>query len=96
MIFSFSKHKIEAVIATIEGFLPFLKGTLTSSLEKQKQNLFKKVGSEIAEESKPLIATLWEILITVMIVYFLISIIEGLVNDRINENKEKATQDKEN
>jgi len=34
------------------------------------------------QKNKPLIATLWEIFITGMILYFLKSIIESLVNDK--------------
>ena len=86
VIVSFSKHHVEYFLDLIEKTVPFLSGVLSTALEKQKKSLFHSDNAEI-ESSKPLIATVWEILITVMVLYFLVSIINSLVNERLNEKK---------
>lgn len=41
VIFTFSKHHIETVLNFFETYIPQLQGTLTKSLEKQKEALWK-------------------------------------------------------
>ena len=89
VILAFSKHHVEGILSFIEGNIPFLHGTLTSALEKQKRNLFSNSSNEDIEGAKPLIANLWEVFITLMVVYFLHSIVNSVVNERLRENHNK-------
>lgn len=91
VIFIFSKHHVEAVLDVLEKNIPFLKNSLSKNLQKQKETLWHHRRNEESGESvklyssfqaKPLVASLWEVFITCMIVYFLISIINSVVNDR--------------
>jgi vacuole membrane protein 1 len=92
VIISFSKQHIEHILSIIESNLPFLHGTLSSALQKQKKSLFHGDAANL-DESKPLIAKLWEGFIILMVLYFLNSIINSLVNERLAE-KEKALKQK--
>ncbi len=66
-----------------------MKSALSSALEKQKQALYQE---KTEDEAKPLIGQLWEILVILMIAYFLVSIIHSLVQNYLKEedmNKKK-------
>lgn len=67
---------------------PFLHNSLSENLEKQKSRLFHSGNSEVS--SKSLISSIWEIIITTMIVYFLYSMINSLVNERIDKENENS------
>ena len=89
VILSFSKHHVENVLNFIENKIPFLHGTLSKNLENQKKKLWFKSDDKQVEEvfifnyqGKNIIALGWEIIITIMIVYFLYSIINSICNDR--------------
>ena len=82
----FSKHHIENILAFVENMFPFLSHTLTESLEKQKKKLFHGEGGD-EDDSKPIIARIWEVIITLMILYFLISMINSFVNERLEEEQ---------
>ena len=43
---------------------------------------------------KPFIATIWEVFITLMIAYFLYSIINSVVNERLDKEREEERLDK--
>jgi len=49
VILAFSKHHVEVFLHFIEGKLPFLKQSLSQSLEKQKNLLWKKEETIEAE-----------------------------------------------
>lgn len=84
----FSKHHVEHIIEFLENFIPFLSGKLSSALEKQKRKLFHSSNDSIVEP-KPLISTIWEFIITTMILYFLYSMINSIVNDRLQTKHEE-------
>lgn len=92
VIFSFSEHHVEHIIQMFEGNIPSLRGTLSSAIEKQKKALFSEV---VAEESKPLIAMLWEYFVIAMIVYFLVSIINSLTQNYLQEEEDAKESNKE-
>lgn len=72
--------------------LPFLRGVLTSAIEKQKQTLFSE---KTGDESKPLIANIWEIFVIGMITYFAMSIINSLVQNYLNEQDTEGGEKKD-
>lgn len=84
----FSKHHVEHIIEYVENLVPFLSGKLSTSLEKQKRKLFHSSQDAIVEP-KALISTIWEIVITTMILYFLYSMINSIVNDRLQKRHEE-------
>lgn len=86
IIILFSDHHVESIINLLERYLPFLKNSLSQSLEKQKNKLFHH-SNEI--ESKSIIASIWEIIITLMIIFFLYSIINSVVNEHLKNKYEE-------
>jgi len=69
----------------IEKNFPSVRGTLTSAIDKQKQALFSEKTSD---EAKPLIGVLWEYFVAAMILYFVVSIINSLVQNYLQEQEE--------
>eukprot|EP00350_Pseudokeronopsis_sp_OXSARD2_P009080 CAMPEP_0170552672 /NCGR_PEP_ID=MMETSP0211-20121228/10546_1 /TAXON_ID=311385 /ORGANISM="Pseudokeronopsis sp., Strain OXSARD2" /LENGTH=265 /DNA_ID=CAMNT_0010860543 /DNA_START=397 /DNA_END=1194 /DNA_ORIENTATION=- len=82
IIFSFSEHHVEHIISMFETSLPSLRGVLSTTIEKQKKALFSESKSD---EAKPLIAKVWELFVIGMILYFLMSIINSLVQNYLQE-----------
>ncbi len=84
----FSKHHVEHIIEFLENYIPFFSGKLSSALEKQKRKLFHSTNDSL-DEPKPLISIIWEFIITTMILYFLYSMINSIVNDRLQSKFEQ-------
>ena len=55
---------------------------MSKAIEKQKNALF---SNKTGDEEKPLIASLWEILVGLMILYFVMSIVNSLVQNYLSE-----------
>lgn len=64
---------------------------LKNSFEKQKKVLYHP--SEFKED-KPLIGKLWDLFIIIMVVYFLYSIVNGLIQEKAIELKDDEKNDK--
>lgn len=93
VVIAFSQHHIENILSFLEKNIPMIEGLLSKALEKQKKSLFHNTGEKIIEDSsKPLIANLWEIIIIMMVVYFLNSIINSLVNEKLIEEEEEKNK----
>lgn len=93
VIFVFTKHHVESLIAFFEDNLPFLNSNLTNMINNQKKLLF----AEASMEDKPLIAKIWDVVIVLMILFFLVSIINSLANQYKEEHEdaqEKAAKNK--
>ena len=58
------------------------------AIDKQKKTLF---ADKVAEEARPLIAQLWEYFVIAMVVYFIYSIINSLVQNYLQEEAEKSS-----
>lgn len=93
IIILFSDHHVEHLINLIEKYMPFLKNSLSQSLQKQKEKLFHH---STENESKSIIAVAWEIIITLMIVFFLYSIINSVVNEHLKKLHEEENEIIEN
>jgi len=78
VILMFSAHHIEQIISFVEANLPFLKHSLTNTLEREKAKLHDPTGDE---GPKPLIAQVWELIVIGMIAFFVVSILNSLVHD---------------
>lgn len=93
VILAFSKHHVESILSILESYIPAFHSILSTALEKQKKSLFHG-NSQNLDENKPLIAILWEGFIILMVVYFLYSIVNSLVNERLKENENNKSKNK--
>ena len=69
--------------------------SIIGAIEKQKKNLF---SAKVQDEAKPLVAMVWEYFVIGMIVYFVISIINSLTQNYLQEeyDQQKKIQKKTN
>ena len=88
VVLSFSDQYITYIIGTIGQVSPALKDLLKTLLNKQKESLY----SHNSDEAKPLIGQIWEVLVTLMILYFIISIVHSLVQQYLREEKEESSK----
>lgn len=79
VIMVFRKEIVEKLLGWIGGFSLDMAKTIQDGFEKQKTVLFKPATFD---DSKPLVGMLWDLLLTLMITYFLFSIITGLVQEK--------------
>lgn len=86
VVLVFSKTYIDYVLSTAELYLPFLKGSLSAMFQQQKENL---MNPKVQEGDKPMVAALWDLFILGMVVYFLWSILDSLVNSRAEKQKQE-------
>ena len=93
VIFCFSQHQVDIILQILQSINPKLQALAMSGIEKQKKTLFSEV---IAEESRPLIAVIWEYFVMAMIIYFIYSIISSLVQNYLQEQDEEEKQGQSN
>eukprot|EP00825_Cyclidium_porcatum_P001270 TRINITY_DN1057_c0_g1_i1.p1 TRINITY_DN1057_c0_g1~~TRINITY_DN1057_c0_g1_i1.p1 ORF type:complete len:226 (+),score=37.68 TRINITY_DN1057_c0_g1_i1:572-1249(+) len=86
VIFVFSQRYVEQFLQFVERIIPSLKNALSEQLEKQKQMLH---SPKISPENQPIIQRLWNYFILLMILYFLMSIINSLVQGYLNKKKKE-------
>jgi hypothetical protein len=79
IITMFSKQILSFWISLIESSLPFTKGFIDEFLEKERTKLHRPAGHAIVEEEKSLLAKLWDLVLILMVGYFLVSIINSSV-----------------
>lgn len=75
----------------IESNFPTLRGALTNAIDKQKKALFSEASGD---EAKPLVAALWEYFVAAMILYFVVSIINSLVQNYVQEQHDEEAKKK--
>jgi len=83
----FSQARIDTVVAFLERILPFLKGKINKFLEKEKLKLHRTSGSNVAT-TKSIFARIWDVVLLVMILYFVISIINSTVLKHLEKKDE--------
>lgn len=86
-IFLFSEHHIETVLHFIEAYFPPVRGSLSALLERQK----KQLHSPSLSNEKNWLQVGWEGVIILMISYFVVSLLNSLVQNEYVRGK----QDKE-
>lgn len=91
IILSFSQHHVEGILSLIENNFPTLRGALTNAIDKQKKALFSESSGD---EAKPLVAALWEYFVAAMILYFVVSIINSLVQNYVQEQHDDEAKKK--
>ena len=88
MIGLFNDDVIKVVLNGINRILPSLYTYFVMVLEDQKSKFDRPVGSEI-EENGSMIGTLWNGLISLMILYFVIGFLETIANWQIESHAKK-------
>ena len=87
----FYGQKIDVLVAAIEQILPFLGDRATKFLDKQRATL---TSGSVKEDGKGIIALVWDIMLTVMISYFVLSLAHSAVNGyRAKKHKESLKKD---
>jgi hypothetical protein len=89
IITMFSKQILSFWISLIESSLPFTKGFIDEFLEKERAKLHRPAGQAIVEEEKSILSKLWDLVLILMVGYFLVSIINSSVQAHL------AKRDKE-
>mmetsp|Transcript_16457 Transcript_16457/g.29687 ORF Transcript_16457/g.29687 Transcript_16457/m.29687 type:complete len:246 (-) Transcript_16457:34-771(-) len=87
-IFLFSEHHIELVLKLIESIIPPLSGTLSAMLERQK----KQLHSPSLSSEKTWLQAGWESVIVLMIGYFVVSLLNSLVQNEIEKQEKKPNK----
>jgi len=94
VIIMFSAHHAEELLSFIETNVPQLHGTLSDSLEKQKNKLFNPNFD--SNETPSILAQVWEYFIYLMVGYFVLSFINSIVQNHLvtaeKERVRKASQ----
>ena len=91
VIFCFSQHQVDIILNALKGISPKLQSIMQNAIDKQKKTLFAETTTE---EARPLIAMLWEYFVIFMVLYFVYSIINSLVQNYLNEQDEKKQKGK--
>jgi len=88
VILMFTKELFTYVIKQTEYLLPFLTGTIDEFLEKEKAK-FHRVGGSFSHTEKSMLALCWDILLMLMIFYFLLSILNSSVQGYLLQKDEE-------
>ena len=80
IIVAFSKHIMNGILDFMRNFAPGLATTISEAIEKQKETLFK-TQEELDAKEDPLIKTIWDWCIFLMILYFIITFLNALVRN---------------
>ena len=87
-ILLFSEKHLETLLTIIQAHFPSLQSSLSHFLANQKKSLH----SPQFPENKALVAKLWELFILCMVAFFLVSILNSLVqNELVSDRQERET-----
>lgn len=84
IIFLFNKTHLQQLIRLIEDLVPQLKGQVQQFFDLQRRAFHSGVKT-----SRPLVGKLWDLFLVLMILGFLKSIVESLVQERLEELDEE-------
>ena len=88
MIGLFRKEIIAVVLQGLNQLIPSLHSYFVELLEQQKLKFDREPGEEI-EENESIVGKVWNTLILVMILYFVVGFLETLANWEIEESNKK-------
>jgi len=92
VITMFSKQLLAFWISIIESFLPFSKGFIDEYLEKERAKLHRAAGHQVVDPPKSILAQLWDLLLIIMLAYFITSLINSSVQDYLFRKDEKELE----
>lgn len=78
VLFLFSGSKIDELVASIEKTFNLANGKLGAILEKQRASLNAGASSD---PEKGALSIVWDVVLTLMIGYFVVSLINSSVNE---------------
>ena len=73
----FYGDRVDRIFKSIESIFPFANGKLIQMLEKQRESL----NSTVVKENDSPLAKIWDIVLALMIGYFIVSFVHSTVND---------------
>lgn len=86
----FYGKKIDVLVVFLESVLPFIGDRLSKQLIKQRATL---TGETVSEERTSIFAGIWDIMLTIMIGYFVISLVHSAVNDYRAKHTRNSKED---
>eukprot|EP00347_Sterkiella_histriomuscorum_P000568 403375347 len=92
VIFCFSQHQVDFILSQLRHISPQIQDMLNTAIEKQKKTLF---AEKVEDEARPLVAQLWEYFVIAMVLYFVYSIINSLVQNYLNEQDSEEEKQKD-
>lgn len=90
VVTAFHGDTVDRVIKTIESALPFLTNKLTALLQKQRDSLNQK---NVEEKKNPL-GMIWDVVLTLMIGYFVLSLVHSAVNGHRRHKQNNTKKEK--
>jgi membrane protein YqaA with SNARE-associated domain len=90
----FSKDHLESVISLVERVLPFLKGKLQQIFDDVKKQYHHTAASETTKVVKKsnYLSLVWDVVLAVMISYFIVSLINSTVQEYLHERDEEELE----
>lgn len=81
---AFSKHLVSSALAVLDQVWPQASKLLTDSIEIQKAALFSN-KDEVDDKPKSIIKEVWDWVIIVMVLYFVVSFLNSVVRNGLKE-----------
>ena len=89
IVVGFSNHMMTSILSTLAKFAPNAAQSIGDAIEGQKQSLFK-TQEELDAKEDSWLKKGWELFITAMILYFVLSFLNALVRNKLEQDdKEK-------
>ena len=80
IVVAFSKHMMTGILGWLAGFAPAAAEQISEAIEKQKKTLFQ-TQEELDAKQDSFIKTIWEWVITAMILYFVVTFFNALIRN---------------
>ena len=82
LVVAFSKNMMTSVLSWIGWVAPSIAMQIGQSIDKTKTTLFKTQAElDAQEENEPFIKKLWEMCMTLMILYFVVTFLNALIRN---------------
>lgn len=89
-ILLFSERQLDAFLRLIATYLPSFSAFITSFLESQRKSLH----SQQFQQNRPLLMRLWELVVVGMVAYFVVALLNSLVQGQIVLNRQEKEANK--
>lgn len=88
VILAFSKERLEWIIAQISYYIPSASAVLIPFFEKQRKQFHSTAGAvmeDVAKNNSNMLSTIWNSILIAMLLFFVKSIIESTVQEKLAE-----------
>jgi hypothetical protein len=89
IIMAFSKHLVSGALAWLDQVWPSASKLLTDSIEIQKAALFAD-KNEAEDKPKSIIKEVWDWVIMLMVLYFVVSFLNSIVRNGLKEQQKHS------